>query len=158
MIGSRFLIIITLLVALILEMLPLPEQIDTYRPDWLLLVLFYWTIALPNRCGIVTAWLCGFLLDILLGSTLGINALVYSMIAFIALANYLKIRNLSLWQQAFIVALVSAFYHLTDYWVQHFLTTAYFIPQELWSILINLLMWPVIFVVLRKYRRGLRIR
>lgn len=155
---SRIYILITLFIALILEMLPLPGQIDSYRPDWLLLVLFYWSIALPAKVGIATAWLCGFILDVLLGVALGMNALIYALIAFITLTNYLKIRNLSVWQQVFIVALVSAFYHLGDYWVQHFLTTAFFVTQELWSIVMNMLLWPFVFIVLRKFRRSFGIK
>ena len=32
---------ISLLVALVLQIVPLPTQVDVYRPDWVLVVLAY---------------------------------------------------------------------------------------------------------------------
>ncbi|WP_143871470.1 rod shape-determining protein MreD [Catenovulum sediminis] len=158
MIGSRTLIALTLLFALILAIAPMPKMLESFRPDWILLVLFYWAIALPHRVNVGTAWVCGFILDILLGSVLGAHALILALVTYIASANYLTIRNFSLWQQALIVGLVSAFYHLGDYWIQHFLTTAYFLPELMWPVVTNTFIWPWAFLLLRKYRRRLKIR
>ncbi|MCU4676582.1 rod shape-determining protein MreD [Catenovulum sp. 2E275] len=153
-----FLIGLTLLFALTLAITPMPSIIESYRPDWILLVLVYWCIALPHRVNVGTAWFCGFLLDILLGSVLGTHAFMLAFVAYICSANYLTIRNFSSWQQSLIIALVTAFYHLVDYWLQHFLTTAYFMPELLWPVLSNAFVWTFVFYGLRKYRRTFRIR
>ena len=50
--GSIYL---TLIVAIILAMVPLPVAIDMFRPDWVALVVLYWVIALPHHLGIVSA-------------------------------------------------------------------------------------------------------
>lgn len=156
--GGRSLIALTLLLALVLAIMPMPPILEVYRPDWILIVLFYWCIAMPHKINVGTGWVCGFVLDILLGSILGTHALILALVAYIGVANYLTIRNLSVWQQALIVGLVSAFYHLADYWIQHFLTTAYFLPELMWPILVNIFVWPWAFSLLRKYRRKLKIR
>ncbi len=155
---SYSLIAMTLLLSLVLAVTPLPSLIDAFRPDWVLLVLVYWCIALPHRINVGTGWLCGFLLDILLGSVLGTHAFILAFVVYICSTNYLTIRNFSVWQQSIIIGLVTAFYHLVDYWLQHFLTTAFFMPELLWPILTNTLIWTGIFYVLRKYRRAFRIR
>ncbi|EWH11605.1 rod shape-determining protein MreD [Catenovulum agarivorans DS-2] len=158
MIGSRSLIALSLLLTLILAMAPLPSYVEAFRPDWVLLVLFYWAIALPHRINVGSAFVVGVLYDILLGNVLGLHALLLSLVVYIAAVNHLTIRNLSIWQQALIVAMVSAFYHLVDYWIQHFLTTVYFLPELLWPAVTNAFIWPWAFLLLRKYRRKLRIR
>ena len=67
-------IIFTLLIALMASIMPMPLNADAFRPDWVLIVLMYWCMALPGRVNILTAWVMGFLLDVLLGSVLGVHA------------------------------------------------------------------------------------
>ena len=40
---------LSILVALVLQIVPLPSQADVYRPDWVLVVLAYWSMALPHQ-------------------------------------------------------------------------------------------------------------
>ena len=108
----RFLWIhLTLLLALLLAVMPLPAEVKLFRPDWPLLVLFYWALALPFRVSIGTAFVVGFLLDVLVGTVLGVNALAYSIIIYFCSVHHLKIRNFSILQQSLVIALFLAFYH-----------------------------------------------
>ena len=66
--GGIIIIGLTILIALILMLIPLPEWAHSLRPEWLVLVLIYWTMALPHRVGIGTAFCCGLLLDVLRGA------------------------------------------------------------------------------------------
>ena len=55
MIRKRHSVIVTtLLIALVLQIVPLPIQVDLYRPDWVLIVLAYWSMALPHRVNAVS--------------------------------------------------------------------------------------------------------
>ena len=36
-------------VALVMELAPWPAGFQTFKPSWLILVLLYWTLALPDR-------------------------------------------------------------------------------------------------------------
>ena len=75
-------IIATLLIALVLQIVPLPIQVDIYRPDWVLIVLAYWTMALPHRVNVGVAFMAGIAMDILLGTSLGIHSFSLSLSVF----------------------------------------------------------------------------
>ncbi len=146
-----------MLLALIASIIPMPLSVDVFRPDWALVVLVYWGIALPNRVNVVSAWVVGFLLDVLLGSTLGVHAAAMALSVYIATVNYQKIRNFSVWQQAIIVGVLAALYHLLVFWMQRFLTDAVFLPNYLYPVATTILLWPWAFLLLRKVRRHFKI-
>ena len=57
-------ILFSFIVAFILTMIPIPDNFEIYRPQWLILTLIYWCIAVPHRVGVFTGWLVGFFLDL----------------------------------------------------------------------------------------------
>ncbi|TWX72704.1 rod shape-determining protein MreD [Colwellia sp. C1TZA3] len=156
-IASRLIMFSTLLVALLASIMPLPLSVDAFRPDWVLVVLFYWCLALPSRVNVISAWVMGFILDVLLGSTLGVHAGAMAISVYIVAGNFQKIRNFSVWQQALIVGVLSALYHLIVFWLQRFLTDAVFLPSYLYPVFTTIILWPWAFLLLRKIRRNFRI-
>ena len=150
-------IIATLLIALVLQIVPLPIQVDIYRTDWVLIVLAYWTMALPHRVNVGVAFMAGIAMDILLGTSLGIHSFSLSLSVFTLAANYQRLRNYSVWQQAIIIGLISALYHTVLFWLQHLLTGIPFQLSYLWPVLSTMILWPWIFWLLRKARRQLNI-
>ncbi len=154
---NGIIIVLSLLLALIASIIPMPLDVDSYRPEWVLVVLVYWTIALPNRVNVMTAWLMGFLLDVLLGSTLGVHAAAMALSVYIATANYQKIRNFSVMQQALIVGVLTALYNLLVFWLQRFLTDIIFSPDYLNPVITSVVLWPWAFLLLRKIRRQFKV-
>ena len=154
---NGIIILLSLLVALVASIMPLPLSIDAFRPDWVLTVLLYWCLALPNRVNVITAWFMGFLLDVLLGSILGVHAAAMALCVYIITGNYQKIRNFSLWQQALVVGVISALYHLLVFWLQRFLTDIVFLPSYLYPVLTTVVLWPWAFLLLRKTRHHFNI-
>ncbi len=157
-ISSRLIILLTFLVALMASIMPLPLSVDAFRPDWVLVVLLYWCLALPARVNVISAGVMGFILDVLLGSTLGVHAGAMAISVYIVAGNFQKIRNFSVWQQALIVGVLSALYHLIVFWLQRFLTDAVFLPSYLYPVLTTIILWPWVFLLLRKIRRNFRIK
>lgn len=151
-------ILLSIFVALVLAIMPLPIAFEPYRPDVVLLVLIYWSLALPHRVNITLAWISGLLIDLALASPLGVHSLAYSLVIYITASNYQKIRNFSIWQQAILLSIFLALYYLVVFWLNHFLLDIYFLPQYLWPVLTGALFWPWLFLLLRKYRRHFRIR
>ena len=66
---------LTLLLAMTIQELALPIQAWTvFRPDIVLVGLFYWRLYRPDRCTIQLAFAMGILIDIISGVPLGLNA------------------------------------------------------------------------------------
>ena len=100
---QTLLIALSIFFALVVALMPLPFSLEPFRPDWVLLVLMYWSLALPHRLNIGTAWVVGLLIDLATGSSLGVNSLTYSVCIFVTASNFQKIRNFSLWQQSLLI-------------------------------------------------------
>ena len=68
--NKMILILLTLLLSLFVSLITLP--LGYYSPEWILLVLIYWAIAIPSTSKIFLAFLSGFLVDIVLGQVLAL--------------------------------------------------------------------------------------
>lgn len=115
--GSWF-IALTFLIALLLSILPLEGMLAWARPHYLMVVLAYWVLVLPERIGVIVAWVSGFLLDILLGDVLGENAFSLAVIAYVLQVSYRRLRMVNIVQQAGLIAMLSCFYILVSQWAQ----------------------------------------
>jgi rod shape-determining protein MreD len=151
-------IAVTVLLAVILRIIPLPEWLEVWRPEWVSLVLIYWVIALPHRVGLVLAWSVGFLLDVLEGSLLGLNAIALTLIAYIAMNLYQRLRMFTPLQQCATILMLVGLQQLLIFWVHT--ATGQNTPRNLVfvsSALTSALAWPLVFVLLRYWRRTLSV-
>ncbi|WP_417359618.1 rod shape-determining protein MreD [Gallaecimonas pentaromativorans] len=155
---SSLVIALSLLMAMVMAILPLPLGIDAFRPDWVLLVIFYWTLALPHRVSVGIAWLCGMMIDIMLGSTLGVHALALTLVTYVATMNFQRVRNFPVWQQAGVVVMLVAAKLLLVFWVEHLTNDVVITGRYFWPALTSAAMWFWLFPLLRRLRRRFRIR
>ena len=88
-----FRVILTLVLAMCLRIAPWPGAIAAFNPDWVLLTLIYWSLAVPERVGIFHAWTFGLLTDVLTGRLLGQYALAYSLVIYICLKLHKRLRQ-----------------------------------------------------------------
>jgi rod shape-determining protein MreD len=154
---NKMLIPASIIVAFILQIMPMPASIDEYRPDWLLLILCYWTMALPNRVGVGATAVCGIVLDVLYGTSLGVHSFAMAIPVYLVAANYQRFRNYSVVQQAIMIFILSMLYHMVVYWLQYWLTGVQFRFEFLWPVVTSVFLWPWLFWFLRRYRRLLRV-
>ncbi len=143
----------TIIVALLLSILPLPEWARAMRPQWYTLALIYWSLALPQRVGVGVGWLIGIAVDIMTGTLLGQHAISLALIAYITLEMHLRIRLFPLWQQALTVLTLLLLEKLLSLWVMGSVSTptpplTFWIPP-----FVGMLLWPWIYIVLRDIRR-----
>ncbi|MBT3427647.1 MAG: rod shape-determining protein MreD [Gammaproteobacteria bacterium] len=154
---GNWVIAITLLLALILAILPLPSGIPAelgyLRPDWLALVIIYWTLALPDRIGLLTAFATGLIADLVLGSLFGLHALSLVIASSFTSASYQQVRMLAVWQQAILVAVMLSLVQLAVLVVILLLSQGSFSWLSFLIPLVSGLVWPWVFLGLRWLRR-----
>lgn len=155
--SGRLVIFATVCVALLLTILPIPEWARPLRPQWVTLVLLYWTIALPHRVGVGTGFVVGIVLDVLTGTLLGHHALGLSVVLFIAIQLHQRIRLFPLWQQSLGVLMLLVVQHLLALWVIG-ATRGEAPGLGYWMVpVIGALLWPWMFVTLRTLRRHFKV-
>ncbi|USD65009.1 rod shape-determining protein MreD [Vibrio sp. SCSIO 43136] len=155
---GRLVIWATFLVALVFQAIPWPGMLETFRPAWLVLVVFYWVLALPHRVNVGTALVLGLLWDLLIGSTLGVRGMMMSIVVYLVALNFLVLRNMALWQQAIIIGLLTGLAEILEFFGEYLTQDVLFNPQVLWATVVNCVLWPWMFLLLRRVRRLWHIR
>ena len=151
-------IVLTFVIALILNLIEYPQWMAYAKPDWVLLVLFYWCLALPNRIGVGFGWFAGLLLDIFYYSVLGQHAIAKAFVALVAVSSHRRLRLYVLWQQCFIVFLVASVDVAITIWIFSF-TSGLEISIKYWqSAFTTCLLWPLVYNALRRLRHRTGIR
>lgn len=154
---SWLVILVTVCIAMLLTILPMPDWARPFRPQWVTLVLLYWAIALPHRVGVGSGFVAGIVLDVLTGTLLGQHALGLSVVVFIAIQLHQRIRVFPFWQQSLGVLVLLTVEHLLALWVIG-ATRGHAPGLSYWTVpLIGALLWPWVFVTLRKVRRHFKV-
>ena len=136
-------VLISILFALVLTLLPIPEELLKWRPEWVALTLVHWALVLPKKMGIIIAWFTGLLLDALYGSSLGQHALGLSIIVFVTLRLRLRINPFTLTHQLTVLLIALGSYLLINLWVLGFTGSAPLAWLYWLSLAGSLIVWPV---------------
>jgi rod shape-determining protein MreD len=105
------------LVALALAIIPLPTVLDVLRPDFLVLVVFYWSIESPRAGGLALAFFAGLALDVINGMVLGQHALALTLTAAWATHLRLRLRVFSILSQSLTIFALLTAYQFILFWV-----------------------------------------
>ncbi len=147
----------TLAVAIVLSAIPVGSHWQTYRPDWVSLVIIYWCFAVPGKIGLGSAWLIGILLDVLSFGVLGRYALSKVLIVFIADRLSLRVRTFPIWQQAWLILLLLLAETLMVTLSEVFVGRMHFTYDRVIASIIGALLWIPIYFVLRRLRHWARL-
>lgn len=142
------LIFISLFVALLLEVLPMPVWSQWFRPDWVAMVVLYWVLTMPERVNVGVAWIMGLLLDGLNGTLLGEHALALIIIAFLMSKWHRQVKNFPVWQSALVVGILILIYKVLIWAIQGLIGQPPDSYAYLFSILTSMLLWPWVQAVL----------
>ncbi|MBU8975935.1 MULTISPECIES: rod shape-determining protein MreD [unclassified Lysobacter] len=145
---------LSIVVALMLGLLPLPPALQPLRPFWLALVLAYWVIEDPDHVGLGVAFIVGLLGDLVYGSLFGEHALRLVVMAYILQRFRARLRFFPMSQQALAIGglllndcIVIAAIHLA-------VGERTPLPLTWLSPLTGLLLWPLVYVGLDSLRHG----
>ena len=151
-------ILITLAVAVVLTLLPLPPVLDVLRPYWVALVLIYWSLETQDMVSLGMAFVTGIILDFLTGSLLGQHALSLVIIVYLATRFRARLRFFPPWQQAFSVFALLINDRIILLWIvslrgEPLPSLAYWLPP-----IVGTLLWPWLFLALDRFRGRMRHR
>lgn len=146
-------IFLSFVAAFILSMLPLPQILQTVRPEFVVIVLLYWCIALPNRVGVGIGWIAGLFIDVSTDSLLGQHALTFALLSYLAIKLHQRIRVFPVWQQALTIFVLIMFEGTINLWINGMLGDA----PSIWSYTLpaisTALFWPPAYFAMRQVRR-----
>ncbi|MBN2886117.1 MAG: rod shape-determining protein MreD [Chromatiaceae bacterium] len=148
-----WLISLSLFIAFLLTILPMPPQFDAWRPQWVALVIIYWCLMSPERLGVFSAFVIGLALDVVSGTLLGQHSLTLSLLAYLVIELHPRIRVFPLWQQTLFVWVLLLADRLLTLWVlgatgQPMPSLTYWSPTFL-----GFLLWPWLSVLLNDLGR-----
>jgi rod shape-determining protein MreD len=147
---------LSVLVALILTVLPLPPWADVVRPAFLVLTVIYWSVNAPRAGGLAIGFVAGLLLDVFQGPVLGEHALALSLITYIAVREHQRIRSKPAIQQALIVFAALILYEVVLFMIDGWTGNPVTSPLRWVHTVTGALIWPPAAAILN-YGAGQRV-
>lgn len=157
--GSRRLpVIASIIVALMLMVVPLPDWALPFRPDWVALTLIYWAMMLPRTWSVGSAWIIGVVLDVAQGTILGQHALALCFIVFMTVRFHLLMRVFPMQQLTATVFAILAMYQFILFWVNGVAGVDVALVSYWGPVISGTLLWPVVSGLLSGVRMRVQLR
>jgi rod shape-determining protein MreD len=148
--GRRLPMVLSALIALALAVIPLPEAVDAFRPDFLVLVVFYWSIESPRAGGLGLAFVSGLALDVIRGVVLGQHALALVLLAAYATHLRLRLRVFSVLSQLLTIFALLTGYQFVLFWVDGATGNPVTTFSRWLAPVVGALLWPLLAGVLSR--------
>lgn len=110
-------VVLSIIVAIMLTMMPLPGWLTAFRPDWVALVIVFWAMSVPHSYSVGVAWIVGIVLDVTQGTLLGQHALALCAVTYIAVKFHLLMRVFPLLQLTATIFALLALYQFLLFWI-----------------------------------------
>ena len=149
--NKFFAILLSLIFSVILTISTFP--LGSFSPDWTQLFLIYWILVVPLSIGLFSSWIIGLVLDVVLGTTLGINALMYTTISYLVFKIHHIARYITIFQQSIVIIAILVIKITFILWIDSILNMNNYNVSLYWSCLSSALCWPLVFYSLRAIRR-----
>lgn len=138
-------VVLSMIIAMMLTMMPLPDAISAFRPDWVALMMIMWAMAMPRVYGVGVAWVAGIFLDVAQGTLLGQHALALVAITYVTVKSNLLMRVFPLLQLTATIFALNAVYQFLLFWINGVAgvtapASAYWGP-----VLMSAIAWPVLY-------------
>lgn len=144
----------SLLAALMLSVVPLPDAVAAFRPDWVAVVLLYWSLIEPRRYGLMSAFWLGLVLDALSGTLLGQHSLALLVIVYLSQRFYLRIRVFPASQLATVVIALLALYEFILFWIDGVAGRTVPLVERWGPVATGGLLWLLVLVGVERGRRA----
>ena len=136
-------VLVTLLIAIALTVLPLDDQLDLWRPEWIVLTLAHWAVVIKDRLSLLLAFLVGLLIDTMFGSLMGQHALGYLLVSYFSVLLALRMTAESFFQQLSMLIVTLGIYMVVNFLEQR-VTHSGANGWMYWAPLASsLIVWPI---------------
>lgn len=150
------LFLLSVLMALVLGLVPLPGWGAALKPFWLALVLAYWVLEAPEHVGLGAAFVLGVAADLVFGTLLGEYALRLIVLTFIVQRFRPRLRFFPIGQQSLAVFALLVNDRIVATAVRVFLGDGP-PPLAFWfSPVTGLLLWPFLVIAMELARQQRR--
>ncbi len=143
----------SLAATLALAAVPLPDSVAPLRPDWVAVVLLYWSLMSPRQFSLLTAVWMGVALDTLTGALLGQNALALLVVVYLAEKFHLRLRVFPISQLAITVAILLGLYEFVLFWIDGMAGRTVPLIERWLPPLTGTLVWLLMYVFLDRRER-----
>lgn len=103
--------------ALAASVVPLPDAIELFRPDFVALTVLWFCLLSPRLLGLTYAWGAGLALDGFKGVLLGQHALTLTIIAYLASKLRLQVRAFPPLQQSAVILALLWLHEFLLFWL-----------------------------------------
>jgi rod shape-determining protein MreD len=143
---SPFFIAATLILAFLLNLFPWGGFVGI--PDFVALVVIFWSVHQPRKVGIGVAFLMGLLMDVHNASLLGENALAYTLLSYFAIMIHRRLLWFKPWTQALHVLPLLLVMQAVQLLIQTLVSGKF--PGFLWFVqgFTTAALWPVVTMML----------
>ena len=146
------LLVVSLILAVVLTLVPLPTWMDAFRPYWVALVMAYWILESDHLHSLGAAFVIGLSLDFVTGTLLGQHALSLLIWVYLLLVLRPRIRFAPPGRQAFFMLALLLNDRVVQLWIL-WLAGAGVPGVGYWtSPLVGAALWPWIFLLLDNLR------
>jgi rod shape-determining protein MreD len=147
-----------LALTLVLAVVPMPDAIAPLRPDWVAVVLLYWSLTAPRHFSLLTAFWMGLALDTLSGALLGQNAFALLLIVYLAEKFHLRLRVFPVSQLSITVFLLLGLYEFVLFWIDGMAGRSVPLAERWLPPVTGTLVWVAMSLVLGRSERAARAR
>jgi rod shape-determining protein MreD len=151
--SSGMRVTLSVFIALIFAILPLPDALEPAKPNLLLLFVIYWALSSPRIAGLMFAWFCGLAIDLLKGPLLGQHAAAFLLIAFLTHKFQLRMRIFPIYHQTLTVFMLLALYEFLLFWIDGIIGQAVTTWMRWLPVLTSTLVWPLLVAMLDTWNR-----
>ena len=140
-------VIVSFFVAMVLELVSLPDLVVILRPEWLVLTVIYWVLRHPEKMGVAAGFLTGLAMDVMSGSYFGIHSLALSLVCYLVLGMHQRLKMFPVIQQSAVIFFITGIHLMIVYTMRSLLSVADGGLEYLWQALVSAFVWPFVVVL-----------
>lgn len=149
-------LLLGLTLAVLLQLIALPDWLRLARPYWLPLVLSYWALSEPRAASLLGGFVAGLTSDVAFGAPLGQHALAVVIVVYLIHRLRPVFILFEVWQAALALAPIWGLYAFILFWVDGISGQAAD-PWLRWApVASTTLMWPPIYLLMHRLLRERR--